>query len=768
MTGLGEGFAGWWLHAAIGGGLILLLVSGLTRLCRQPTWKQRLSEWGALAALAVAGLSTMPSWFAIPLFRAADIPSPEILSPALDNSTQLSEKSTVAEGKQPLARRSSEGFVDDNDDQYLSALALLEQQGFNFPLMDERGDPLPDWSARDSVIVEPKVPRNDGASGASPEITPYPRPLSPQAGRGVESRLTAPTSFDPQFVLNGLSVAYLVTAAAVFSYWLLGHIALWKLLRRSRPAPQYVQKFLQSVSGDADRLPRLLISDELMAPISCGLLRPVIVLPAQMCDPAEVQALRCVLMHEWTHIRRRDNWACLLFGLGQVVYFYVPWFWWLRRQVRLCQEYVADAAAVEQASDAADYAQYLLSISQIAANPVAATGVSGNSSDLFRRMTMLLRNPYRVETHCPKWLSPVAGFGLLSVAILVSGVSLRAEAKGAGQDEPKASQKDEQPTEKTEKPKKTKKKAVQPVPRDESSDDRFPAFGDEPQQNRQWEQTQKLWEQATKNFQQQFEFQPRFGQPGQPFMFGMASEGRLGVHAQKPNPALADQLSLPENQGVLIEEVRPDSPAAKAGIKVHDILLEFNGKPVPNDIQKLRQMVDEVKADSKVDAVVLRKGKKETITGITLPEAKPATPPLPPGARRFGGPDAFQRPGAAFPNPEQRRSLFTFSGPGGHNVITTIFRDDDRFTTRHQEGSLIITVTGTVAEGKAKVKQIEIQDGSKDKKFDSIEDVPEQYRDKVKNLLDMNEKGTTKIEIRTPDKKRKSAEKPKKEGDEDQ
>ena len=48
-------------------------------------------------------------------------------------------------------------------------------------------------------------------------------------------------------------------------------------------------------------------------------------------------------------------------------------------------------------------------------------------------------------------------------------------------------------------------------------------------------------------------------------------------------------------------------------------------------------------------------------------------------------------------------------------MITTTLRTDDRFTTRHQEGSLIITVTGTVDDGKSKVSQIHIQDGRESK-----------------------------------------------------
>src|SRR5688500_12516052 len=82
------------------------------------------------------------------------------------------------------------------------------------------------------------------------------------------------------------------------------------------------------------------------------------------------------------------------------------------------------------------------------------------------------------------------------------------------------------------------------------------------------------------------------------------------------------------------------------------------------------------------------------------------------------------------------------------SVITTTFRNNDRFPTRHQEGSLIITLTGTVAEGKAKLSEIHVQDGNVSKKYEAADQVPEQYRDKVKNLIEMSEKSGGKIEIK--------------------
>ncbi|HEV2949744.1 MAG TPA: PDZ domain-containing protein, partial [Gemmataceae bacterium] len=240
--------------------------------------------------------------------------------------------------------------------------------------------------------------------------------------------------------------------------------------------------------------------------------------------------------------------------------------------------------------------------------------------------------------------------------------------------------------------------------------------------------------------------------------FGFGSPGRLGVRVHSPSDTLADQLDLPKGQGLVIGQVAADGPAAKAGIKNNDILLEFNGKPVPNNVQEFVRVVHEVKPDTKVDAVVLRKGKKETIKGLTLPEEKQVGfggfPPPQGGFPQFGGAGQGGGFGGGFggkaiPAPDGMMAGF------GNNrtVMTTVYRTDDRYTTRHQEGSLIITVTGTVADGKAKTNKIHVQDGQASHDYESLDKVPDQYKDKVKNLVDMSEKGSVKIEIKTPDAK---------------
>ena len=61
---------------------------------------------------------------------------------------------------------------------------------------------------------------------------------------------------------------------------------------------------------------------------------------------------------------------------------------------------------------------------------------------------------------------------------------------------------------------------------------------------------------------------------------GKVVRGYLGVHIQDVTPSLAHQFGLNQGGGVLIGDVSPDTPAAKAGFKKGDVVLELNGQPV--------------------------------------------------------------------------------------------------------------------------------------------------------------------------------------------
>jgi serine protease Do len=67
--------------------------------------------------------------------------------------------------------------------------------------------------------------------------------------------------------------------------------------------------------------------------------------------------------------------------------------------------------------------------------------------------------------------------------------------------------------------------------------------------------------------------------------FGRVRRGDIGVRAQTITPALATGLQLARDSGVILADVIPASPAARAGLRVGDVVLALDGKAMENGRQ---------------------------------------------------------------------------------------------------------------------------------------------------------------------------------------
>lgn len=127
---------------------------------------------------------------------------------------------------------------------------------------------------------------------------------------------------------------------------------------------------------------------------------------------------------------------------------------------------------------------------------------------------------------------------------------------------------------------------------------------------------------------------------------GKVTRGWLGVSIRNLNPGLAQSFEYPEGKnGVLVDDVVPDSPAAKAGFKASDIIMQMNGQPVKNATQ-LQTQVTLTQPGQKVRFQVWR-DKKTIDLEVTLQELKESF------LRGMGG---GQGPGGAPGAPERFES----------------------------------------------------------------------------------------------------------------
>ena len=99
---------------------------------------------------------------------------------------------------------------------------------------------------------------------------------------------------------------------------------------------------------------------------------------------------------------------------------------------------------------------------------------------------------------------------------------------------------------------------------------------------------------------------------------GYVSRGWLGVLIQNVDLSLAESFGMDRPEGALISKVTDDSPAAAAGLKTGDIILEFNGQKIGQS-SNLPPVVGAIPVGDTVDVVVLRNGDMKTLP-VTIAE----------------------------------------------------------------------------------------------------------------------------------------------------
>jgi|GEM_PF-5465883 len=101
----------------------------------------------------------------------------------------------------------------------------------------------------------------------------------------------------------------------------------------------------------------------------------------------------------------------------------------------------------------------------------------------------------------------------------------------------------------------------------------------------------------------------------------------LGVQITGVDAALATTLGLPDGKGARVFMVTPGSPAAKAGLQVPDVMLEFDGKPI-EQMQQLPLYVSQTPPGKTVMLKVWRDHAVKVIPA-QIEVMAPSSPPAP-------------------------------------------------------------------------------------------------------------------------------------------
>jgi len=206
------------------------------------------------------------------------------------------------------------------------------------------------------------LPEESAPIAQQPRAYPSAEP-SPLMSRMIEqaSAPPAPAGREIPWTLIAFSI-YAAVALALLARILVG-IALGNRLVRTATRvdePRALEHLSSAVRAAGLRsLPQLAESEMLSVPIIIGVRRPTILLPADGRVWQEDE-LAAVLLHEVSHVARRDALSQRLALIHRAIFWFSPLAWWLERRLADLSEQASDEAALAGGVDRTRYAEALL------------------------------------------------------------------------------------------------------------------------------------------------------------------------------------------------------------------------------------------------------------------------------------------------------------------------------------------------------------------------------------------------------------------------
>ncbi|MGV8932837.1 MAG: M56 family metallopeptidase, partial [Luteimonas sp.] len=223
---------------------------------------------------------------------------------------------------------------------------------------------------------------------------------STEVNAGILPAMTAPATGATPGVFVQQSSGL---AAALSLLWLLGvammlmrHLGGWRLIgalerHPFHPLPPEWQQRVDKLQR-AMRITRTVavrLADDVVAPFTARVLRPVIWLPMSLLSRLPTEQFEALLAHELAHIRRLDWLWNVLQCVAESLLFFHPCAWWLSRHIRQERENACDDLAVAACGDAIALAEALADL-ELHRYPVPRLLLAAQGGSLMKRITRLL------------------------------------------------------------------------------------------------------------------------------------------------------------------------------------------------------------------------------------------------------------------------------------------------------------------------------------------------------------------------------------------
>jgi len=275
--------------------------------------------------------------------------------------------------------------------------------------------------------------------------------VSPRMSWGLGSAVTSAMSGSAAESLRAAINLPAQWEIFVFLAWAVGAgvailrlgVGLWHLRQLSRSCSAIDAATLdtgvrETIEMIAKSGVRIVASERVRVPAAIGLAMRTIVLPAWTLRELPAQDLSVILLHEFIHLRRRDDWTNLVQKLVRAILFFHPAVWWIESRLSVEREMACDDAVLAKTANPHGYATCLVSLLEKSllhrrAQPrwAMAQAAVNRAHEAAARLAQILDAKRPVATHVWKpALGMVGAFSLLCLMALPQAPKLVAFDRG--------------------------------------------------------------------------------------------------------------------------------------------------------------------------------------------------------------------------------------------------------------------------------------------------------------------------------------------------
>jgi beta-lactamase regulating signal transducer with metallopeptidase domain len=176
-----------------------------------------------------------------------------------------------------------------------------------------------------------------------------------------------------------------------------------------------------SPASPISRSVTLATSECVSVPSAIGFFKPTVVLPTWALRELPPDELNVVLLHEFAHLRRWDDWTNLLQKFVQAVLLFHPAVWWIQGRLSLEREMACDDQVLAETANPRGYAKCLVSLLE---KSFARRGWAMAQAAVDRAREASIRLAQILDTNRPNskriWKPALGVFGALALSCVAA------------------------------------------------------------------------------------------------------------------------------------------------------------------------------------------------------------------------------------------------------------------------------------------------------------------------------------------------------------